>query len=434
MQYPVLNTSSIAANISETKAKIPLLIKGNWHVPGYGVMKVTDSYINTLKENYKSNVLGFKPYATLGHPTDSPDPASIDGQRKRGDLEDIIVENDIVYGVYDINLETYNLIKNGDYEYSSPEIQQNFKDKVTGKSMGPTLLRTALTNAPFMPFNENKIVALSSNADDSNHDTISPICIKLSTVINTINDTVVNTPIINNTDTTDNNDKIVNTVSIVEIEETIKEQTNIEQEQHINMSTTESEVKAIPEVTAPSFDIEAILSKVLATQTEAFTNTVSGLTAKFDESVSAIAAKTSETVFAMTSKMEAMQAQVATVLSKAEDFDKTAQYVTTLSSSDRARQLNAKLNGLFQAGVTPAAITLTKSLIENEGNSVIKLSVSGKDTDVAYEDALIQLVKLSSNAVTTEAQIGSLNSPAPTSYLNDVIAANKAKQAAKQAK
>jgi hypothetical protein len=419
MQYPVLNTNSIAANISETKAKIPLLIKGNWHVPGYGVMKVTDSYIDTLKENYKSNVLGFKPYATLGHPTDSPDPASIDGQRKRGDLEDIIVEDNIVYGVYDINEETYNLIKNGDYEYSSPEISQNFRDKVSGKLLGPTLLRTALTNAPFMPFNENKSVLLSSNVinDSTNNDIISPICIKLSTTI------------------TSNNDDIVNTVSIIDTNDnkaTLKEQLN--KEQDINMSTTEPEVKVTPEaVSAPSIDIEAILAKVLASQTEAFTNTVNGITAKFDESVSAITAKTSETVAALTTELNSIKGQVATVLTKAEDFDKTAQYVTNLSSSDRARQLNSKLNGLFQAGVTPAAIQLTKSLIENEGNSIVKLSVSGKDTDVTFEDALIQLVKLSSNVV-NEAQEGSLTTAVKTSYLDQVIEANKVKIAAKKAK
>jgi hypothetical protein len=413
MQYPVLNTNSIAANISETKAKIPLLIKGNWHVPGYGVMKVTDSYIDTLKENYKSNVLGFTPYATLGHPTDSPDPASIDGQRKRGDLEDIVVEGDIVYGVYDINLETYNLIKNGDYEYSSPEIQQNFKDKVTGKSMGPTLLRTALTNAPFMPFNDNKIVALSTNSDEQLE---SPICIKLSTIINTITDDIID----NNTN----------------------KELKIEQEPDINMSTN---TPITPEVVAPvvtispevkataPIDIEAILAKVLSSQTESFTNSINAITAKFDESVNAVTAKTSETISAMNSQLEALAGQVATVLTKADEFDKTAQFVTNLSSSDKARQLNVKLNKLFDAGITPAAIKLVEKLSQNEGNSVIKLSVSGKDTDVAFEDALIQLVKLSSNVV-SETQEGTLTIPAPTSYLNDVIAANKAKVAAKQAK
>jgi hypothetical protein len=412
MQYPVLNTNSIAANISENKAKIPLLIKGNWHVPGYGVMKVTDSYIDTLKENYKSNVLGFKPYATLGHLTDSPDPASIDGERKRGDLEDLIVEDNILYGVYNINSETYNLIKDGEYQYSSPEIQQNFKDKATGKLLGPTLLRTALTNAPFMPFNDNKIVALSTNSEDQ---PISPICIKLSTVINTItNDTIDN----------NNSDK----------------ELNIEQEQHINMSTNTINAPEVVASTAPekavasSIDIEAILNKVLSAQAETIANTVSGLTAKFDESVNAITAKTSETVAALESQLNTIKDQVSTVLTKADEFDKTAQFVTNLSSSDKARQLNVKLNSLFKAGVTPAAIQLTQKIIDNQGSSVVKLSVSGKDTDVSFEDALIELVKLSSNVVSSDVQVGSLTTPAPTSYLNQVIEANKAKAAAKKAK
>ena len=401
MQYPVLNTNSIEANISETKAKIPLLIKGNWHVPGYGLMRVTDNYIEKLKDNYKSNVLGFKPYATLGHPTDSPDPASIDGERKRGDLEDIVVENDIVYGVYDINLETYNLIKNGDYEYSSPEIQQNFKHKVTGESKGPTLLRTALTNAPFMPFNDNKIVALSQSNNTNDEEIISPICIKLSTTIS------------------------VNTQTI---EPTIETKT---EQEYIKMSTNPIEVTS-PSVSTPpevkqSVDIEAILTKVLSTQAETFTNTLNSLTTKFDESVNNVITQTSETVAALASEVQSMKSQVSDVLTKANEFDKTAQYVTSLSSSDKARQLNSKLKGLFDSGVTPAAISLTKKLIENEGNSVVKLSINGAETDVSFEDSLIELVKLSSTSFQDEFQVGAQSTPVKANYINQVIEANKAK-------
>lgn len=401
MQYPVLNTNSIEANISETKAKIPLLIKGNWHVPGYGLMRVTDNYIEKLKDNYKSNVLGFKPYATLGHPTDSPDPASIDGERKRGDLEDIVVENDIVYGVYDINLETYNLIKNGDYEYSSPEIQQNFKDKVTGESKGPTLLRTALTNAPFMPFNDNKIVALSQSNNTNDEEIISPICIKLSTTIS------------------------VNTQTI---EPTIETKT---EQEYIKMSTNPIEVTTPSVSTSPevkqSVDIEAILTKVLSTQAETFTNTLNSLTTKFDESVNNVISQTSETVAALASEVQSMKSQVSDVLTKANEFDKTAQYVTSLSSSDKARQLNSKLKGLFDSGVTPAAISLTKKLIENEGNSVVKLSINGAETDVSFEDSLIELVKLSSTSFQDEFQVGAQSTPVKANYINQVIEANRAK-------
>jgi hypothetical protein len=401
MQYPVLNTNSIEANISETKAKIPLLIKGNWHVPGYGLMRVTDNYIEKLKDNYKSNVLGFKPYATLGHPTDSPDPASIDGERKRGDLEDIVVENDIVYGVYDINLETYNLIKNGDYEYSSPEIQQNFKDKVTGESKGPTLLRTALTNAPFMPFNDNKIVALSQSNNTNDEEIISPICIKLSTTIS------------------------VNTQTI---EPTIETKT---EQEYIKMSTNPIEVTT-PSVSTShevkqSVDIEAILNKVLSTQAETFTNTLNSITTKFDESVNNVISQTSETIAALASEVQSMKSQVSDVLTKANEFDKTAQYVTSLSSSDKARQLNSKLKGLFDSGVTPAAISLTKKLIENEGNSVVKLSINGAETDVSFEDSLIELVKLSSTSFQDEFQVGAQSTPVKANYINQVIEANRAK-------
>ena len=64
------------------------------------------------------------------------------------------------------------------------------------------------------------------------------------------------------------------------------------------MSTTPIEVTtpsvSTPPEVKPSVDIEAILTKVLSTQAETFTNTLNSLTTKFDESVNNVISQTSD--------------------------------------------------------------------------------------------------------------------------------------------
>lgn len=449
MQYPVLNKESIAAQITETQAKIPLLLKGNWHVPGFGLMSVTDEYINKFTDNFKNNVLGFTPYATLGHLTDSPDPASIDGERKRGDLKEIVREGDTVYGIYNINAQTYDLLKNGDYEYSSPEIQQNFRDKITGELKGPTLLRTALTNAPFMPFNENKIVILSQQGANIN-DTPS-IYIKLSTnvdnvlEVNQVNEVkeeeVLPSLVEENIDIQSLSETIT-----TEISEIIAEPIQIKS-QDITMPTNTNELETVSTsevkdtITTPiqnsnSIDLEAILNKVIASQQASITSTIEAVTSKFNESIEAVNSKTAETIASIASKVEELASQVSTVVTKADEIDRTSQYITALSSSDRAREINSKLNNLYENhNVSPAALSLAKSIITNTvDNSVVKLSVNGADKEVSLEDSLIELIKLSSNVVPAEVQFGAQSAAPKASYINSVIEANVAKAKAKAGK
>lgn len=411
MQYPVLNKDSIEANITETKAKIPLLIKGNWHVPGYGLMSVTDEYIDTLTNNFKSNVLGFKPYATLGHPTDSPDPASIDGDRKRGDLEDIVKEGNIVYGIYSINKETYDLLKNGEYEYSSPEIQQNFKDKQSGKVIGPTLLRTALTNAPFMPFNDSKAVLLSQK---SNEEIITPMFIKLSTNVT-----------INSDETTET---VPTEVIIEENKPTIIE----------TKMTLQEEVKApeSPKVESSSIDLEAILGRVVEAQQKSIASTIEIVTNKFNESLEAINSKTAESVNAVMSTVQELSNKVESLATKAQEIDKTKEYITALSSSEKAKELNFRLNSLFETQrVNPAAISLAKSIITStDSNSVVKLSSNAGEKEVSLEDSILELVKLSANIMPQAEQAGATGEAKKESYFQSVIQANLEKAKAKAKK
>ena len=130
--------------------KVPFVKKGSWNHDVYGKVEFTDKDIEELITNYKNNVTGFTPYLTLGHLDEELN--STDSHRKRGDLNDIIVEGDTTFGVFEVNDEIYDRVQNGEYEYSSGEFHRKFKDRETGNEVGTTVLRVALTNSPSTSF------------------------------------------------------------------------------------------------------------------------------------------------------------------------------------------------------------------------------------------------------------------------------------------
>lgn len=143
--------------------KVPLAKVGKWKHPSYGEVAFTKKDLEQLSNNYKSNSVGFTPYATFGHLDEEHH--STDSARKRGDMSDIILENDVAYGVFDVNDSVYKSVLDGEYEYASGEFNRNFMDK-EGNKVGTTLLRVALTNSPFIPFGDTKIEALSANKEN----------------------------------------------------------------------------------------------------------------------------------------------------------------------------------------------------------------------------------------------------------------------------
>lgn len=150
--------------LSTNMLRIPLAKKGKWHHDSYGLVEFTDKDFNDIIQNFKDDVLGFEPYSTYGHPLD-PDVQAIDAERKKGELKELRIEGDILYGDFTANSETYQLVTSGEYDYNSPEVIRNFTDKSSGENKGTVLVRTALTNAPFIPF-KTKIQALSQSSED----------------------------------------------------------------------------------------------------------------------------------------------------------------------------------------------------------------------------------------------------------------------------
>lgn len=152
--------------------KVPLAKVGKWQHPTYGEVTFTDKDLNQLKKNYEKNSTGFTPYATFGHLDEEHH--STDSARKRGDMKDVVIEQDVAYGIFDVNEEVYESVLEGEFEYASGEFNRNFMDK-EGRKVGTTLLRVALTNSPFIPFGDAKIEALSANSENCPENNLSSV-------------------------------------------------------------------------------------------------------------------------------------------------------------------------------------------------------------------------------------------------------------------
>ena len=113
--------------------KVPLAKVGNWQHPSYGEVTFTEKDLKQLKTNYQKNATGFVPYVTFGHLDEEHH--STDSARKRGDMKDVVIENDVAYGIFDVNEKVYESVLDGEYEYASGEFNRNFMDK-EGKEQG----------------------------------------------------------------------------------------------------------------------------------------------------------------------------------------------------------------------------------------------------------------------------------------------------------
>lgn len=179
--------------------KIPLAVKGNWFHPKYGQVTITEKDLSSIKTNFDNGVLGHPPYITYGHIKDiSPSYSkvdTIDAELKKGDISDMLVEGDTLFGISKVSEETASLVKNGEYEFNSPEIISNFKSKSTGEMLGPVIMRTSLTNSPFLPMGR-KVTLLSQSAEAE-----LPLIIKLSSIMPP-ETTVITAPVVEAVETT----------------------------------------------------------------------------------------------------------------------------------------------------------------------------------------------------------------------------------------
>lgn len=319
------------------KLRVPQAKIGTWKHNTYGEVTFTMEKFTEAITNFENDVLGFEPYLTFGHPIESSDVNSydefietaeaLDGQRKRGDLEQLRIEGDMLVGYYTPKAEAYDAVSRGEYEYSSGEFLTNFTDKKTGVNRGTVLVRTALTNAPFIPHRE-KVVALSQSPQ-----TIAEAVFKLSAVIP---------------------------------QQTIPNQTTMSNE--IIMETTETpETEPVP-ATEPS----------LVAAKDALESMRLSLEAVYEEKLAAMTKAQSDVIATLTRQLESIEEKLLMTQSIAQAYSTE---VSVKEKARRAKRLESK-------GVPPALIERFSLLADalQSGSRVIKLSTeAGGERDVTNE-------------------------------------------------
>jgi len=319
------------------KLRVPQAKIGTWKHNTYGEVTFTMEKFTEAITNFENDVLGFEPYLTFGHPIESSDVNSydefietaeaLDGQRKRGDLEQLRIEGDMLVGYYTPKAEAYDAVSRGEYEYSSGEFLTNFTDKKTGVNRGTVLVRTALTNAPFIPHRE-KVVALSQSPQ-----TIAEAVFKLSAVIP---------------------------------QQTIPNQTTMSNE--IIMETTETpETEPVP-ATEPS----------LVAAKDALESMRLSLEAVYEEKLAAMTKAQSDVIATLTRQLESIEEKLLMTQSVAQAYSTE---VSVREKARRAKRLESK-------GVPPALIERFSLLADalQSGSRVIKLSTeAGGERDVTNE-------------------------------------------------
>jgi hypothetical protein len=285
------------------KLRVPQAKIGTWKHNTYGEVTFTMEKFTEAITNFENDVLGFEPYLTFGHPIESSDVNSydefietaeaLDGQRKRGDLEQLRIEGDMLVGYYTPKSEAYDAVSRGEYEYSSGEFLTNFTDKNTGVNRGTVLVRTALTNAPFIPHRE-KVVALSQSPQ-----TIAGAVFKLSAVIP---------------------------------EQTISNQTTMSDE--IIMETPETEIDTVP-ATEPS----------LAVAKDALESMRLNLEAVYEEKLAAMTKAQSDVIATLTKQLETIEEKLSMTQSVAQAYSTE---VSVREKANRTKRLQNR--GVLHGG------------------------------------------------------------------------------------
>jgi hypothetical protein len=107
----------------------------------YGKITHDEKLANTLIKNFHAGVTGFELPMFVDH-----------GEKtttRYGDIKDLWIENNRLKAAVDLNSKG-EAIKE-DYAYVSPSYARDYKNKMTGQRVGPTLIEISLTNTPMQP-------------------------------------------------------------------------------------------------------------------------------------------------------------------------------------------------------------------------------------------------------------------------------------------
>lgn len=426
---PMLDSSkSQLILLSQNKVRVPLARKGSWHHQGYGVVSFDDSDFNSIIDNYHNDSLGFTPYITYGHLDEEHN--STDSSRKRGNLCDFIVNDDILYGDFEVKDDTYQCVKNGEYEYSSGEFLRNYLDKSSGSRKGTAFMRVALTNSPFIPFGDNKVQALSSLSDS--HSSHNYFVMGLS---NNINSSPMDNPNSDNLDTLSPPNDSDNTESLT--------QDKVEHDDLLESSPPNDNLPTLPEQTEEVNQVNSVdelpsLSPQTPEVLSSVTN-VDTLPPSIDKKEFNMEDLISQVKDIYDSQLKAAQDTILSLTAQVESLAgklSAQEQVTQAFSANMSKAAEYSLyKKLSDAGVSPANVqkfSTLKSAIESASlnSSVVKLSNnSGEFVESNLIQAIADVITdiASSDSISYQ-QFGVSSKPSGSgSSFDDIIKRNKDK-------
>ncbi len=384
--------------LSNGLVRIPVAKKGSFYHEAYGRVSFTDQDFEDIVRNYKESALGFTPYATWGHLVDPK--VSVDAELKKGSLKDFEVEDDVLYALTEPTSDTLELIKNEEYEYASGEFIRNYSDKVTGENKGTVLMRYALTNSPFIPFNDKKIEmveSLSANSPNECSHSVMNFMLKLnadggniftsdvdtetstsdepkeeSLLASEIEDSSAPTKLINTTESSmELQDKTLNT----EVVETATQEAPAVEtapvQAEASLAVTTQEVEVAP--TAPQFDINKLVEQVVGQVSTSYQAQLDSIKQTAEATINSLKAEITNLTDKLATQGETVQA-----------------FSNSMSAVSRA----SRYQTIAAQGV-PAALIERFSQLESQiesGSKVIKLSSTAGETEVSLSDAISQLL------------------------------------------
>ncbi len=374
VQEQHLSQSSMQC-LSDGLLRIPVAQKGKYHHSAYGTVEFNDQDFDDIIKNFEDSVLGFEPYVTYGHLIDPK--VSVDAELKKGKAKQFEVEDDVLYVITEPTPDTLELAQSGEYEYSSGEFIRNYKDKITGENRGTVLMRYALTNSPFIPFNDKKIEVLESLSEtnkDCPHSVIN-FMIKLSSDSGNIENLITNE---DSTQIMEEQNQAPETeapaVESVQVSEEIKptQATPVQMEEATQ--TPAVETPATPAPAAPAYDLSKIIEQV--------TTQVSSL---YQEQIKSVKEQAQQTV-------DALKAEIAGLNTKLTTQEATVQaFSTSMSNAQRQTRYQA----LAAQGV-PTAFIQRFSELEGAletGAQVIKLSnTAGEVQEKSLTEAIAAIL------------------------------------------
>ena len=122
---------------------------GTFRHPLYGKFTITDDTLRTMATNFKASrpkpptemVVDYEHMSAVGPPSVSP---------AAGWVKSLEAHEGKLLATVEWTDKATGLIHSKEYRFISPEWNMNYKDKESGKDIGPCLLSMALTNRPFI--------------------------------------------------------------------------------------------------------------------------------------------------------------------------------------------------------------------------------------------------------------------------------------------